>query len=131
MQKNRIFNHKQFNKIKMKQKKKLQIAKVCHNAHNVICKSAGMHIIPWEKKSKEHKKTVADSLDKILNGTIRTPEEAHFNFVMNKREDGWEYGDDYSTRKKTNPRLCDWEVLDEIDQMKEEMFFAVASSFKK
>jgi hypothetical protein len=112
----------------MKQKKKLQIAQACHNAHNVICKNAGMHVIPWEEKSPEHQATVADSLDKILSGAIRTPQEAHFNFVMQKREDGWEFYQQYSTRNKTNPRLCDW---DETEQMKEEMFFAVVSSFKK
>lgn len=115
----------------MKQKKKLQIAQACHNVHNVLCASHGMHVIPWEEKSPEHQATVADSLDKILSGAIRTPQEAHMNFVFNKREDGWEYDEQYSTRNKTNPRLCAWEDLDEVERQKEEFFFAVASSFRK
>ena len=113
----------------MKQKKKLQIAKACHNVHNVLCKKHGMQVIPWEDKSPEHQATVADSLDKILSGAIRTPQEAHFNFVMKKRQDGWEHADEYSTRNKTNPRLCEWDELESVERMKEELFFAVASSF--
>ena len=115
----------------MKKKKKLSIAHACHNAHNVLCANNGMQVIPWEDKSPEHQATVANSLDKILSGAIRTPQEAHVNFVMNKREDGWEYGENYSTRKKINPRLCSYEDLDDIERMKEELFFAVASSFRK
>lgn len=108
-----------------------KIAKACHAAHNQICKNHGQHVIPWENKSKEHHKTVKNSIKKILNGKINSPEEAHINFVEKKEKEGWEYGPEYSTKKKTNPRLCDWEELEDVEREKEEMFFAVASSFKK
>ena len=115
----------------MKQKKKLQIAKACHNVHNVLCENNGLQVTPWEDKSPEHQAIVIDSLERILSGEFTSPEESHDNFVHMKEEFGWEYGDEYSTRKKTNPRLCDWSELEDIDRLKEEFFFAVASSFKK
>jgi len=115
----------------MKNKKKLQIAKTCHEVHNVLCKNNGMQVIPWEDKSPEHHAIVADSVEKIVKGIVRSPQEAHYNFVIGKRKDGWEYGPDYSTRNKTNPRLCSFDELEDIEREKEEYFFAVASSFKK
>jgi len=115
----------------MKQKKKLQIAKTCHEVHNVLCAANGMQVIPWEEKSPEHQAIVISSVDKILNGILTTPEESHMNFMFMKREDGWKYGDSYSTRNKTNPRLCEWDELEEIERQKEEYFFAVVNSFKK
>ena len=115
----------------MKKKKKLKIAMACHAVHNVLCENHGLQVIPWEDKSDEHQAIVLDSITKILDGHVDSPEDAHNNFVGMKMEDGWEYGDEYSTENKTNPRLCDYEDLDDIDRMKEEFFFAVASSFKK
>lgn len=107
-----------------------RIAKACHAAHNQICKEFGQPVIPWESKSPEHHETVKNSVKKILNGVIRSPEEAHMNFVFKKREDGWKHGTEYSTKNKTNPRLCDFDQLPKVERLKEEMFFAVASSFK-
>jgi hypothetical protein len=88
-----------------------------------------MQVIPWEDKSDEHHAIVMNSVDKIVNGRITSAEDAHMNFVMMKREDGWCYGDEYSTANKTNPRLCDFDELDDVERQKEEYFFAVASSF--
>ena len=70
-----------------------------------------------------------NSVDKILNGVLKSPEDSHMNFVFMKREDGWQYGDNYSTRGKTNPRLCEWEELEDVERQKEEYFFAVVNSF--
>lgn len=115
----------------MKKKRKLQIAMACHNAHNVLCESHGLQVIPWEDKSPEHHAIVIDSIDRILSGEIESPEEAHDNFVFMKEADGWGYDTEYSRKNKTNPRLCEWDDLEKVDRMKEELFFAVASSFIK
>lgn len=108
-----------------------QIAKTCHEAHNQICKNHGQAIIPWESKSEAHHETVKNSVKKIINGIIKSPEEAHMNFKFKKRKDGWTYGEEYSTKEKTNPRLCNFSGLPEAERQKEEMFFAVARSFKQ
>jgi len=115
----------------MKQKKKLQIAKTCHEVHNVLCANNDMQVIPWEEKSTEHHAVVVNSVEKILSGEVESPEESHSNFVHMKEEFGWEYGPKYSTKNKTNPRLCDFEELESVERQKEEYFFAVVSSFKK
>ena len=115
----------------MKQKKKLKIAIACHNAHNVLCKNNGQRVTPWENKSTEHQAIVVNSLEKVLSGEIESPEEAHVNFVDMKEKFGWEYGERFSTRDKTNPRICDYDELDDLDRQKAEMFYAVASSFKR
>jgi len=114
----------------MKHKKKLQIAKACHNVHNVLCKKHGLHVILWDDKSPEHQAIVINSIERILSGEIESPEQAHQNFVDLKEEDGWSFGV-FSTKDKTNPRICDWDELESVDRMKEELFFAVASGFKK
>ena len=115
----------------MRQKKKLKIAKACHNVHNVLCQKHRLQVIPWEDKPVEHHAVVVNSIEKILSGEVESAEEAHDNFVNMKEEFGWEYGPEFSNKNKTNPRLCDWDELDGVERMKEELFFAVASSFKK
>jgi len=115
----------------MKEKKKLQIAKACHNAHSVIAKNNGMKVIPWEDKSEEHKAVVINSIEKIVSGEIKSPEEAHENFVHMKEEFGWEFGPEYSTRFKTSPRLCDYEELTDVELQMEDTFFSVAVAFRK
>ena len=115
----------------MKTKKKLQIAKACHNVHNVLCAKHGLQVIPWEEKPLEHQAIVVDSIEKILSGEVNSPQEAHDNFVEKKMSFGWTYGEEYSNTNKTNPRICEWDELDGVGRMKEELFFAVASSFRK
>jgi hypothetical protein len=112
-------------------KKLERIAKACHEVHNVLCKNSGQKVTPWEEKSEEHRETVKNSVKKILSGIIQSPQEAHMNFVFQKRKDGWVYGERHSNRKKVSPRLCDWNDLPEVERQKEEYFFAVASSFIK
>ena len=115
----------------MKKKRKLQLAKACHNIHNVVCLNNGMQVIPWEEKSEKHHKVVINSIDKILKGKINSPEESHDNFVAKKEKDGWIYGEKFSTKNKTNPRLCNFNELEGPEKEKEDFFFALVSSFKK
>jgi len=115
----------------MKKKNLRKIAMACHAAHNIHCANNDMQVIAWEDKSKEHHKIVMNSVKKILDGKIKSPEKAHMNFVKKKKKDGWMYDAEYSTERKTNPRLCDFDELPSNERMKEEFFFAVASSFKK
>ena len=89
-----------------------------------------MKVTPWEEKTPAHRAIVKSAVKKILKGTITNPEESHMNFVFMKREDGWKFGEKYSTRNKTNPRLCDYRELPDLERQKEELFFAVASSFR-
>lgn len=108
-----------------------KIARACHEVHNVFCKVNGLKVTPWEQKSEEHRQTVIASVKKIVKGIVKSPQEAHMNFVFQKRKDGWVYDETHSETKKTSPRLCDWNELPLIEQQKDEYFFAVASSFIK
>lgn len=112
-------------------KKVEKIARACHEVHSVFCKNNGFKVTSWDEKSEEHQQTVINSVKKIVKGVIKSPQEAHTNFVFQKRKDGWNYGEKHSERKKTSPRLCDWNELPAIERQKEEFFFAVASSFVK
>jgi len=120
-----------FENKKRQNEMKLKIAKACHAVNNVLCKNHGLQIITWEDKSPENQKIVLESITKILEGYLTSPEEAHNNFVEMKMKNGWEYGNEYSTENKTNPRLRDYDELNDFERMKEEFFFAIASSFKK
>jgi hypothetical protein len=115
----------------MKKKKIRKIAIACHNVHNVLCENNGLKVIPWEDKTPEHQAIVMDSVKKILKGEITSAEEAHNNFAEMKLSEGWSYAPEFSEKKKTSPRICDFEDLEDIDRQKEEYFFAVASSFIK
>lgn len=66
-----------------------QIAKTCHEVHNVVLRIYMNTTIPWEDKSEAHKEVVRDSVLKILNGDIKSPQQAHVNFVAKRlKKDG-------------------------------------------
>jgi len=115
----------------MKQRKEVEIAKACHEVHNIHCKINGKKVTPWEEKTAEHQAIVINSVEKILAEEINDPEEAHDNFVNLKEQFGWEFGEEHSTRDKTSPLLCDYDELDDFGRQTFEFFFAAAKTFKK
>lgn len=109
--------------------KSVQVAMICHAAHNEYAKQIGQPSISWEDKGEEHQQTVIDSVNKIMSGEIKSPEQAHNNFVKRKEADGWVYGLEFSTEKKINPRLIPFNRLSRIHQNKEELFFNIVKVF--
>ena len=115
----------------MKIRNEVKIAQACHAVHNIHCQATGNKVTPWEERTPEHQAIVINSVEKVLSGEITSPEEAHENFVHMKEQFGWEYGEEFSTKYKTSPALCDYDELEPVARQSTEFFFAVASTFKK
>ena len=114
----------------MKKMNKEQIAKTAHTVHLAYCKEMGILTQPnWDDINESHRDMVLDSVSKILSGEISSREESHKCFLDHKLSDGWVYGKEYSLDNKTNPRLVEFNDLDEEQKIKDALFFSCVSSF--
>jgi hypothetical protein len=108
----------------MEEGKIIAISKIAHRKHRRYCNSINHPTQPsWEDLSDNHKKTIESTVEKIVNGEIKSIEDSHANFVEFKKSTGWVFGDEYSEKDKTNPRLCDFNDLSTEDMTKESIFF--------
>lgn len=107
-----------------------QIAKTCHAVHLAYCSEMLFHTQPkWDELQNEHRETIIDSVQKIVNGTIKSKEDSHNNFIKNKKKNGWIYGETYSLIDKINPRLIGFDDLSLEQRIKEALFFECVTSF--
>jgi hypothetical protein len=108
-----------------------QVAKTCHASYRAFCLEMGKPAQPeWSKISEDHKNIMLDSVNKILDGKIRSREASHDNFVALKEKEGWKYSAVYSEEKMTNPKLVEFEQLSSGDRLKETLFYECAASFR-
>jgi len=110
----------------------IQIAKTAHAAHRAFCINVEQSKQPtWPETTQSHKLTVYNSIKKILSGELRSPQEAHENFVNMKLEGGWVWAPVHNVELKHNPRLTAFDKLTPANIFKDIMFFDIVMSFKK
>ena len=109
-----------------------QIAKTAHAIHRAYCLEMGIPTQPkWEDVDNGHKDVVYNSVGQIMQGSIKSVEESHNNFIEYKYSQGWRYGKDYSLNFKLNPRMVDFSRLTIEQKIKERLFFECVTSFNK
>ena len=109
----------------------IQIAKTAHAIHRAYCLEMNIPTQPhWDLVDNEHKEVVYNSIRHILAGNVTNVAESHYNFIKGKQDTGWVYGEEYSLKNKTNPRLCIFKNLTQEQRIKEALFFECICSFK-
>lgn len=73
--------------------------------------------VPFEELSSDHMSSISDTIVDVLIKKDLTPEQLHFNWVEQKKEEGWVYGESYSEEEKTHPLLMDYEDLNEAQKI--------------
>lgn len=105
------------------------IAELCHEANRAIQRQLGEQVnFPWENTSPDLRASALDGVQKILDGTIKTPEESHANWVIYKREQGWVYGEAKDFAKQEHPQLVPYEALPVEQQIKDAVFWAIVKA---
>lgn len=110
------------------------IAELCHNVNKAYCEYMGdFSQLDWDDESEAMVGIRKSAIDGVIfhftNDT--TPEESHENWMEFKLKEGWVYGEVKDLEKKTHPCLVPYDQLPEDQQVKDHLFTAIVTTFKK
>lgn len=108
------------------------IARVAHEANRAYSAALGdFDHQPWSTAPLWQRRSAISGVQKILDGTITTPEDAHKSWMAEKVADGWEHGPKKSASKKTHPRLVPYDELPVAQRRKDALFFAIVHALRE
>lgn len=103
-----------------------QIAPVVHEAIRAYQRTLGEDPNPpWEQAPEWIRASVRAGIRAVLNGTARTPEQQHENFLAMRLADGWTYGPVKNAEARTHPCLVPYADLPIHQRRKDLLFQAV------
>lgn len=106
------------------------IAKICHEANKAFCEGIGDDSqMEWEKAPENIRASAIDGVRNVLRNPDLTPEDSHISWLEFKINDGWKYGPEKDTKKKTHPCLLPYDALEENDKIKDALFTNIVKSF--
>ncbi|KAF6565481.1 hypothetical protein G9G63_10005 [Paenibacillus sp. EKM202P] len=107
-----------------------QIAELCHEVNRGYCESIGDYSQnKWsESPSWQKESAIAGVKYHIENDT--TPEYSHNNWMKQKIEDGWVFGETKDVENKTHPCILPYDHLPLEQQTKDYLFKAICDYFK-
>lgn len=110
---------------------KEQIAKTCHEVNKAYCESIGDTSQPkWEDAPEWQKESAINGMEFHQANPGSKPRDSHDNWLVDKRLDGWVYGEEKDAEKKTHPCMVPYEDLPKKQQTKDALFIAVVRSFE-
>lgn len=107
-----------------------QVAKVCHNVNRAYCQSIGDYSQPtWGEAPEWQKKSAINGVNYHMNNNV-SPKQSHENWMKEKEENGWIYGEVKDSKKKEHPCMVSYDSLPAEQRTKDHLFKAVVDSFK-
>jgi hypothetical protein len=102
------------------------IATMCHEANKVWCHLNGEHSQPhWGQAPQWQIDSAIDGVEHALNHPDATPEDMHNNWMAEKIENGWVYGEVKDPDAKTHPCIVPYAELPEFQRKKDALFLAI------
>lgn len=109
-----------------------QIAEVCHEVNRAYCESLGDNSQPaWKDAPDWQKKSAWSGVFLHLENPNLTPENSHNNWLDEKVEDGWKYGEVKDPEKKTHPCIVPYSDLPADQKAKDSIFTQIVNSLSK
>lgn len=107
-----------------------EIAKVCHEVNRAYCRSIGDDSqLSWEDAPQWQKDSAINGVSFHMENET-TPEQSHENWMKEKLENGWKYGDVKDSEKKEHPCIVPYNQLPVEQRTKDYLFKAVVESYK-
>ena len=109
-----------------------EIAKVAHEANKAYCETLGdFSQVSWHYAEQWQRNSAMNGVLAIEKGTVTKPEHSHENWLKEKEEQGWVYGEkkntDASVGVLTHPCMVPFNELPAEQQMKDHLFFAIVT----
>jgi|SRR6478736_4893285 len=106
-----------------------QIAEVCHEANRAYCKAIGDDSqVPWSDAPAWQKDSAAQGVKFKAEFPLSTPADQHKNWLMQKQNDGWTYGETKDVDKKQHPCMVEYDELPAEQRAKDHIFQAIAGT---
>ena len=106
-----------------------EIAKTCHEVNRAYCESIGDNSQPkWEDAPDWQKQSAINGVKFHLKDPTNTPEDSHINWMKEKEDDGWVFGEVKDVEKKIHPCMVSYDQLPKEQQTKDSLFIAVVRS---
>ncbi len=100
-----------------------EIARICHEANRVYCETLGDFSQKFWETAPDWQRDSAINGVKFHQHHPDTDDAAsHVNWMDEKIEDGWTYGEEKDPEKKTHPCMVSFEDLPKEQQLKDRLF---------
>lgn len=108
------------------------IARITHEANKALCEILGDYSqVPWGMSPNWQQRSAVQGVQDIQSGKITSPEGSHEGWIEHKTAEGWVYGPEKDPGNKIHPCLVPFDDLPEGQQLKDHLFFAIASALIK
>lgn len=108
-----------------------QVAKVAHEINKAYCSSIGDESqTSWEDAPDWQKDSAIDGVLFHINNPDAGPNASHNNWMNEKIQNGWKYGEVKDPKNKLHPCIIPFEMLPKEQQIKDYLFRAVVHSLK-
>ena len=108
-----------------------KIAEVCHEVNRVFCEGIRDFSQPkWANAPRWQKDSAINGVKYHLENDV-TPEMSHINWMKEKAEAGWVYGEVKDPDQKTHPCMVPYVQLPSEQQVKDHLFKAVVDCFRE
>lgn len=109
----------------------LAIAEVCHEANRVLQRQLGEVPNPmWSDCPEELQKSAVLGVKTCVEQDA-TPEELHEAWTVERRRNGWVYGEIKDPVAKTHPCLVPYAELPPQQRLKDHLFAAIVNALKE
>ncbi len=104
--------------------KRIEIAEIAHEQNRIYCESQGDESQPYWKDAEDWQRDSAlNGVDAVANGEITNPKQSHENWLAEKEEEGWIWGEEKDPELKTHPCVMPFDELPATQQFKDHLFF--------
>ena len=114
----------------MNEEQILKCAEVCHAANAAYCRTLGdTSQLSWHRAPDWQRESAINGVKFILDNPRSTPEKSHENWLKEKVEDGWTYGEVKDPEAKTHPCIMPYKDLPEEQKLKDHIFSSIVKGF--
>ena len=103
------------------------IAMVCHEANRAYCATIGDNTqLPWEQAPDWQRESAINGVKSFIADPLAPIFQTHNNWMREKLENGWQYGEVKDEINKTHPCLVPFEKLPADQKIKDLLFHNIA-----
>lgn len=105
-------------------------AQICHEANRALCLAFGDDSqVPWDEAPEWQRLSAVKGVRFVLANPDAGPEANHNNWMRDKLDDGWTWGEVKDSTVKTHPCLVPFVELPPEQQAKDHVFRAIVEAF--
>ena len=107
-----------------------KIARIAHGINKAYCESIGDNSLKnWDESGEWMKNSVMNGVKYQLEYS-GPPKKLHENWMKEKKENGWKYGEVKDPVKKEHPCFLPYDELDQAQKSKDWIFTAVVQELR-